>query len=407
MAGSAGDFYSRCMSTEALLTRAEPALRATASQTRALRVITMAAAALLGCAGCNRDKPQAPTTATAPEPDKPAPAERARAAQERLYVSAEQSGEIIVVDPVSAQVVQRIAVGKRPRGLMPSLDGKLLYVAQSGSPRAGPGVDETKLPAADRAADGIGVVDLASAKLVRTLPGGQDPESLALSHDGKALFIANEETAELSKLDLAQATITLRVKVGAQPEGVSVHPSGAWVYVTCEEDNEVVAVDALAGRVLAHIPVGKRPRAIAWSRDGQLAFITNELDASVSVIDTRTHKAVQQIDLSQPGAAPGSEQRPMGIIRSADDKRFFVSTGRGGAVAEIDAQQHKLTRLIQPVGTRPWGIAQSPDGKRLYTANGPSNDLTIVDLESGEQKHVAIGGSPWGVVSLSHAHTNE
>jgi len=316
-------------------------------------------------------------------------------------VSAEQSGEVVVVDPEAAQVVQRIAVGKRPRGLTPSPDGKLLYVAKSGSPRAGPGVDESKLPPPDRAADGVGVIELASGNLVRTLPGGQDPESVAISGDGKALFIANEETAELSKLDIAGGAISARVKVGEQPEGVSVHPDGKLVYVTCEEDNEVVAVDALQNSVLARVAVGKRPRAIAWSRDGLLAFVTNELDASVSVVDTRRHQLLQQIVLPPPSAANAQEHRPMGIVRSSDGARLFVSTGRGGAIAEISAEDRKLTRVIESVGARPWGIALSADGKRLYSANGPSNDLTIIELASGAQKRVTIGGSPWGVVSVT------
>ena len=348
-------------------------------------------AALLACAACA--KPERPREA-------PAPVEQAAASRERLYVTAEQSGEVVVVDPLAAEVVQRIAVGKRPRGLVSSLDAKFLYVAKSGSPRAGPGVDESQLPPADRAADGVGVVDLASGRLVRSLPGGQDPESLALSSDGQALFIANEETAELSKLDIAAGAISARVKVGQQPEGISVHPGGRLVYVTCEEDNEVVAVDAREHSVLAHIAVGKRPRAIAWSQDGSYAFVTNELDASVSVIDTRSHKAVHTISLAQPSAANALVHRPMGIVRSSDGTRLFVSTGRGAAIAEIAAQERKVTRFIEQVGARPWGIALSPDGKRLYSANGPSNDLTIIELASGAMKRVAIGGSPWGVISV-------
>jgi YVTN family beta-propeller protein len=360
--------------------------------------------ALVASAACERpEKPHGEPAPAAPDKVAPAQTPSVPSAQERLYVSAEQSGEVVVVDPISAQVVQRIGVGKRPRGLVASPDGKLLYIAKSGSPRAGPGVDESKLPAPDRAADGIGVIDLGLGQLVRTMPGGQDPESVAISSDGRALYIANEETAELSKLDVAQATITERVKVGKQPEGVSVHPEGALVYVTCEEDNEVVAVDVKSGSALAHIPVGKRPRAVGWSPDGLFAFVTNELDASVSVIDTRTHKAVQQIAIAasgDPHEQAASEQRPMGIVRSSDGKRFYVSTGRGGAIAELDIEQRKLVRLIQGVGARPWGIALSPDGKRLYTANGPSGDVTILDIASGEQKKVTVGGSPWGVVSL-------
>src|SRR3954465_16086031 len=127
-----------------------------------------------------------------------------------LYVSAEESGEIIVVDAERGEVAARIPVGKRPRGVKLSHDGKRLYVALSGSPRAAPGADESKLPPPDRAADGVGVVDLATRKLVRTLPSGQDPESFDLSSDGKLLYVSNEESSEMSVVDLAAGKVTRR-----------------------------------------------------------------------------------------------------------------------------------------------------------------------------------------------------
>ncbi|HTB60919.1 MAG TPA: beta-propeller fold lactonase family protein, partial [Polyangia bacterium] len=135
----------------------------------------------------------------------------ARAAAAEAYVSGEESGEIIVVDLDKGTVAARIPVGKRPRGIKLSRDGKLLYVALSGSPRGGPGVDESKLPPGDRTADGVGVVDLASHKLLRTLESGQDPESFDLSRDGKTLYVSNEETAEMSVLDLASGKVKRKV----------------------------------------------------------------------------------------------------------------------------------------------------------------------------------------------------
>jgi DNA-binding beta-propeller fold protein YncE len=112
-----------------------------------------------------------------------------------VYVSAEDGGEVVIVDPDHAMVVARVPVGKRPRGLKLSPDGKLLYVALSGSPRGGPNIDESRLPPADRSADGIGVVDLKTARLVRTLPSGEDPESFDISADGKTLYVSNEDPA--------------------------------------------------------------------------------------------------------------------------------------------------------------------------------------------------------------------
>src|SRR5258708_5319116 len=59
------------------------------------------------------------------------------AARVHLYVSLEDSGEVVIVDPETAQVVRRIDVGKRPRGIKVSPNGKELYVALTGSPSAG------------------------------------------------------------------------------------------------------------------------------------------------------------------------------------------------------------------------------------------------------------------------------
>src|SRR5690349_8553111 len=170
---------------------------------------------LLVAAGCNRTpEPQAtqtPAPAPAPAPP-PGP---------RLYVTDETGSRVVVIDPATRQVVRSIDVGKRPRGIAVSLDGKQIYVALSGSPIAGPGVDESKLPPADRAADGIGVIDLASGAVIRKYQSGQDPEAFALSKDGRTLFISNEETAELTVLDLESGTIKSHVKIGEEPEGVT------------------------------------------------------------------------------------------------------------------------------------------------------------------------------------------
>lgn len=71
-----------------------------------------------------------------------------------------------------------------------SPDQKTLYVALSGSPIAGPDVDESTLPPPDKSADGIGVFSVAQNKVVRVLPGGSDPENFDVSQDGTQLFIS-------------------------------------------------------------------------------------------------------------------------------------------------------------------------------------------------------------------------
>ena len=103
---------------------------------------------------CSREPQPAQSTTPAPAAA-PAPP-----AAGRLFVTNEQGGDISVVDVAGAKVIATIAVGKRPRGIRLSPDDTMLFVALSGSPAAGPGVDESKLPPPDKKADGIGVVSV-------------------------------------------------------------------------------------------------------------------------------------------------------------------------------------------------------------------------------------------------------
>ncbi len=327
-----------------------------------------------------------------------APSEQRAASAPLLYVSDEEGGSIAVVEPARAQVVASLPVGKRPRGVKLSRDGQLLYVALSGSPRGGPGIDESKLPPADRTADGIGVVDLTARKLVRMFPSGQDPESFDLSPDGRTLYVSNEETAEMSVLDLSSGQIRGKVGVGREPEGVTVRPDGKVVYVTSEQDAKVTAIDTATLSVLAQMPTGPRPRSVVVTADGLTGFVTDELGAMVTVLDTATQKAAGTIQIHQDSSTP-TGPRPMGASLSADGKQLYVSCGRGGSVAVIDVAERKQVRSIDGVGDRPWGIALSRDGAQLYSANGTSHDVSIVNLSTGNvDRRVHIGGLPWGLV---------
>jgi YVTN family beta-propeller protein len=98
----------------------------------------------------------------------------------RAYVSNEDDGTITVVDIGRLAALATIEVGKRPRGLVLSRDGKLLYVAVSGSPRCPPPIPDAecaKLPR-DRQADGVAVVDTATLKVLQYLGGVSDRKAL-------------------------------------------------------------------------------------------------------------------------------------------------------------------------------------------------------------------------------------
>jgi YVTN family beta-propeller protein len=319
----------------------------------------------------------------------------AESREEQVFISNEDSGDITVLQASTGKLLGTIPVGKRPRGLRVATDGSKLYVALSGSPKGGPNVDETQLPPPDRAADGIGVVQLAERRLERVLPSGADPETFDIV--GKNLVVSNEDTGQAAVVGLVSGKVERSLPVGGEPEGVTARPDGRVVYVTSEADHEVAVIDPVKQRVLTRFAVGKRPRSIAFSADGAHAYVTNELSGSVSVVDAQRHRVLHTIDLSPPSShAPAA--RPMGIVVARDGEHAYVTTGRGRSVVELELRGNTVTRTLTDVGARPWGIAMTEDGKRLYVANGPSNDVAVIDTEAWRgTARIPVGRSPWGV----------
>jgi YVTN family beta-propeller protein len=352
--------------------------------------LLMIAGLALGAAGCARETAYNGNPA-APVAGSPKPLPEWKSGY-RVYVTNEASGDLSVIDGASLDVIATVPLGKRPRGIHASPDGKTIYVALSGSPPAPPGVDESTLPPPDKSADGIGVFDVEQNKLLRVIQGGSDPENFDISADGATLFISNEDVSGLSFLDVGSGKVTATVGVGGEPEGVTLGPGGKLVYVTDEADAAVSVVDVAARKRIKTIKVGRRPRNIVFLPDGSRGYVNAENDAALVLFDAKKNEKLQTIALGAPG-----EIKPMGLVLSPDAKQLYVSTGRGKKVFIVDTATNQPGASFE-VGARPWGIGISPDGKTLFTANGPSNDLSVVDVASQTvTKKIKLTGSPWGV----------
>jgi len=331
-------------------------------------------------------------------------AHAAGAGSYQVYVTNERSGDVTIIDGATNKVLTTIPVGKRPRGIHSSPDGKTVYVALSGTPIEGPPEldangnpifkrdqdDDDDADAADKSADGIGLLDVATRKLVKKISVGSDPEEFDLSRDGTRLFVSNEDVKTASSVNITTGKVDHIVPLSQEPEGVALSPDGTRLWVTCETGGEVFVVDTATFKVVGHVKIGARPRSVAFLQDGKLAVVPSESDGHLYVIDTAQIKVAKKVALPK-----GS--RPMRVRVSPDGSKLYASTGRGGTVAVLDATSFALLNNIT-VGKRPWGIALSPDGKFLYSANGPSNDVSVVDLTSNKEvARLKAGDSPWGI----------
>jgi PQQ-dependent catabolism-associated beta-propeller protein len=303
----------------------------------------------------------------------------APASAETIFVSDEASDCVTAVDGGTLKPIECIHVGKRPRGLVASKNGKTLYVAVGN-------------------ANQIAIVDTVARKIVRTL-STPDPETFALTPDETRIFIANENDSEMSEIRIADGKVLRQVATGGEPEGTAVSRDGKLVIQASETGSMAHVIDSATGKILDNLIVDTRPRYIAFTPDGSRFWVSSEVRGTVTVFDSGSLKQLGKIDFENAGLTKELVQAN-GIRFTRDGKRAFVGLGRGKLVAEVDPVSLKIVRTW-PVGLRAWNLALSPDESRIYTADGLDGTMSVIDLKTGNVlPPVKLGGKPWGVVSV-------
>jgi YVTN family beta-propeller protein len=139
-----------------------------------------------------------------------------------------------------------IAVGKGPEGIDLSPDGKTVWTAHS---RDG----------------GVSVIDIATRKVVHTIPAGTKRSNrIKLTPDGKLALISDLEAGDLVVLDVATMKEARRLTLGRSPEGILLPPGGGQAFVAVTGDNHVAVVDLKTWQVTKKLQTGAGPDGMAW-----------------------------------------------------------------------------------------------------------------------------------------------
>ena len=253
---------------------------------------------------------------------------------------------IQVVDRASGRVVQTLVQPAAFLGLAFAPDGKRLYAS---------GGDRDLIYVYAWSADTAALVD--SLPLVparsRARRGSRYPAGLAVSPDGRLLYVAENLADSLAVVDLARRSVVQQLAAGSYPYDVAVGPDGA-VYVS-QWGGEAISTfvprgDRLAAR--GAIEAGRHPSALVLNAAGTRLFAASATTDAITVIDTRRRTAVTALRDTAP-AGPPEGSTPDGLALSADGGRLYVAEGDNNAVA------------VFALDSAAAGVAATGDGDQL------------------------------------------
>jgi YVTN family beta-propeller protein len=271
-----------------------------------------------------------------------------------------QPGEgIQVVDRASGKIEQTLPLNAAFLGLAFAPDGKTLY--------ASGGNDDVVhvFRWSDRRATADGTIALAPPKRDPKQPGRVYPAGLALSPDGKRLYVVENLGDGIDVIDTATRHVVQRLTTERYPYGVAVAANGD-VYVSCWGDHTIDVFRPSKGLLTrrARIVVGRHPSALAIH--GKRLYATCATTDTIVVVDTTTNKVIKTLsDAAPSGPREGSTPNALAIAHD----RIFVAEADNNAVAVFDAKTYAMLGRV-PVEWYPAALLAAGNDVVVVNAKG-------------------------------------
>lgn len=340
----------------------------------------------------------------------------------KLYVVAQESNELLVVDAGAGKVTGNIPVGTKPHTVIVSKDGNNAFVS-------------------NQWADNVYCIDLDALKVTDTLKTGNGPAGMVLSKDEQFLYVVNSFSNDVSIIDLSTGKEKKRLTAGNNPVGAALSPDGSLVYVTSRRilprpsrepiQVEMTVLDARHQRAIerkmfhgayimenvAFTPSGDfaiatliKPKNLIPSIQVEEGFMMNH---GFGIIEPGDTGRVIQLLTDEPNAYYSD---PFDVVVSPDGTKAYISSSGVNMIQVVDLE--KVRTLISgatpealqtyahhrgisekyvtariPVGANPKGMVISPDGKYLYVAEQLDDRVAVINTESNRvEKHIDLGG---------------
>lgn len=283
--------------------------------------------------------------------------------------------------------VVALALSGRPHAAQGSNDRHLLYVAE-------PGIRNY----VEYGGIGFLVFDMDQGhRFVKRIPTfdvapGEEPENIkGIAANARTRRVYITTPKRVAAFDLATERLVWNRTYEGGCDRLAISPDGKILYVPSFEGPHWLALDAMTGDVLAKIVTGSGAHNTIYGPDGRSVYLAGLRSPMLAVADPRTHKVVKEVG---PFTKP---VRPFTI--NAAQTLCFVNVNELLGFEVGDLKTGKMLHRVEvtgyekgPVkrhGCPSHGVALTPDETELWLADGANSAIHVFDATVSPPKQIA------------------
>ncbi len=283
-----------------------------------------------------------------------------------------------LVDIASGRMLATLPTGNGPHEIVASRDGRTAVVTDYGT---GPAPGST-----------LTVIDVPGLRVVRTIPLAEYRRPHGI------VFLPGDSTVAVTS-EANRAVLIVHVRTGVLLKAVPTEQPGSHMVGVAADgvrawtgdmgSHMVTELDLAAGRAVRHIAVPNTPEAINVTPDGSEAWVGSNATGKVSVVDARTGTVTTAAE------GFGFAYR---MLFTRDAAQVLIPDYRNEELRFLDrASRRELARLPFP-GAGPQGITLVPDGSMAILSLSTTGKVALIDVASRVVRGTLdVGDTPDGV----------
>ncbi|SCX32945.1 Ig-like domain-containing protein [Mycolicibacterium fluoranthenivorans] len=274
----------------------------------------------------------------------------------RAYVADRSTGKVTVFDTTTNTVITTFAAGTGPDGLAVKADGTRLYVASS-------------------TGNTVTVIDT-KTNTVKATVAVTNPTALTINPGGSTVYVANGDTGTVTKISTStnKTAGTVALAGGLTPGELAVSADGKTIFVVSAKATGGGTISSFSstGSVATSIAdIGGTPVGLAVDSVYKLVYVA-DASGGLTVVDLGAH-TTGTLDLGQPLS---------GIALTKDRSALMVTTSTGlvAALRTSDGAVVGVADSGVAATSAQSGTVLTPDGTQMWVTDPLNGTVRVVSL---------------------------